>query len=339
MLQRVAFSRYLNPVNVVEARNAFTKGAEAPPFIYQPLESADQLLRELDAMEPERDHPAGALVGKSIDGVRRLIRALQFRTAEAFDEMNKAADWYPTQELLEKRYVRGVPTQRMSVPAEELIAYFECAFQSRDMHDWTIDRDSVMSARVLVDSAKKQIRVNPKSKFRPRDLRRLVVHEIDVHARRSINGSNQALLCFSTGLPGSLATEEGLAMVAEETAGTASPGVLARQAEVCRAIDEAKRFGFRTLHNRIAERSSPGLAWGICLRIKRGLRHPGEPGVYAKDSVYLAGRNQVRAWLDEGGDIRKLYVGKVGIHDPIDQWIDQGWVTPQPIPKFWTTTK
>ena len=124
-------------------------------------------------------------------------------------------------------------------------------------------------------------------------------------------------------------------MVAEETAGTASPGVLARQSEVCKAIDEAKHMGFRELHGRISERASPGLAWGICLRIKRGLSKPGEPGVYAKDSVYLAGRNKVRAWLANGGDIRKLYVGKVGIEDPIDQWIDQGWVTHQPVPQFW----
>ena len=190
MLQRVAFSRHLNPTNVSEARAAFSKGAEAPPFVYQPLDMADQLLRELDSIEPQRDHPAGALVGKSIDGIRKLIRALQLRTAEAFHEINQAADWYPSQSLLEKRYIRGMPTQRLTVPAEDLIEHFECAFRARDMNDWSIDRDSVMSARVLVDSAKKQIRINPNSKFRPRDLNRLVVHEIDVHARRSINGSN-----------------------------------------------------------------------------------------------------------------------------------------------------
>ena len=164
-----------------------------------------------------------------------------------------------------------------------------------------------------------------------------MVHEIDVHARRSINGSHQALLCFSTGLPGSLATEEGLAMVGEETSGTASPGVLARQAEVCRAIDEARHVGFRELYDRLCGRVGNGLAWGICLRVKRGLEYPELPGVYAKDSVYLAGRNKVRRWLDDGGDIQKLYVGKVGVDDPVDQWIAQGWVSIQPVPNFWLT--
>jgi len=337
LLQRVAFSRYLNPSNAAEARLAFRNGAEAPPFAYQPLLMADELLRELDSFEPPRDHPAGELVGSAMDSVRLLIHALHDRTNDAFHAMNQAAGWYPTEELLTKRYVSGSPTEPLSVPASELIEHFKLAFTAREMVDWRIDEDSVMSARVLVDSAKKLIRVNPNSRFRKRDLTRLVVHEIDVHARRSINGSHQALLCFSTGLPGSLATEEGLAMVGEETSGTASPGVLARQAEVCRAIDEARHVGFRELYDRLCGRVGNGLAWGICLRVKRGLQYPELPGVYAKDSVYLAGRNKVRRWLDDGGDIQKLYVGKVGVDDPVDQWIAQGWVSIQPVPNFWLT--
>ena len=128
-------------------------------------------------------------------------------------------------------------------------------------------------------------------------------------------------------------------MVAEETSGTASPGVLARQAEVCKAINEARSLGFRELYTRMCDRMSAGLAWGICLRVKRGLSEPDKAGVYAKDSVYLAGRNKVRQWLDDGGDIEKLYVGKVGLDHPVDQWIEQGWVRIQPVPKFWLSKR
>jgi hypothetical protein len=169
-----------------------------------------------------------------------------------------------------------------------------------------------------------------------RDLTRLVVHEIDVHARRATNGERQPLKCFVTGLPGSLSTEEGLAMVAEEESGTASPGVLARQSHVVHAINSARTMGFRDLYELMCESVSTGLAWGICTRVKRGLQTPGEPGVYAKDSVYLAGRNKVRKWLDEGGDIAHLYVGKVGLNDPVADWIEQGWITPQHVPALWT---
>jgi hypothetical protein len=179
------------------------------------------------------------------------------------------------------------------------------------------------------------LRVNPLAAFCEQDLERLVVHEIDVHAVRAANGARQPLLCFQSGLPGALGTEEGLAMVAEEVAGHSMPGGLQRQVEVVRAIERARVLGFRALFEELADPLGPSLAWGICLRIKRGLRSPEAPGVYAKDSVYLTGRMKVRAWLDAGGDIADLYVGKVSVDDPVALWRAQGWLKAGPVPPTW----
>ena len=263
LLKKVAFSRHLNPCNAKAARLAFQRGSEQPPFEYHPLDIADELRDALSKMQTDRDHPAGLLVGQCVDGVRLLVDALDHRTADAFDHMNKAADWYPDSHLLDQTYPEAKPNQPMDVPAASLIEHFNCAFQARNMTEWSIEEDEVMSARVLVDSAKRIVRVNPKSRFRMRDLTRLVVHEIDVHARRATNGERQPLKCFVTGLPGSLSTEEGLAMVAEEESGTSSPGVLARQSHVVHAINSARTMGFRDLYERLCERVSTGLAWGI----------------------------------------------------------------------------
>ncbi len=193
-----------------------------------------------------------------------------------------------------------------------------------------------MAARVLVDSAKKLLRLHPDASFHPRDLRRLVVHEIDVHVIRGENGARQALRCFETGLPGSLLTEEGLAIVAEEVAGVSTPGVLSRQREVLKAVDHARRAGIDEVYKVLSYSVGAPTAWGIALRIKRGLADPDAPGVYAKDTVYLRGRIRVRAWLDAGGDIGDLYVGKVGLDDPIAEWREQGWVSERPVPALWS---
>jgi len=300
-----------------------------------PLTEASTLLRELDAMQPPRDHPAGELVGMNIDGVHRLVEALHLRTPEAFDALNRGAGWYDGFEAAHDDYPRGAPAGPLDVSSAVMQQRLVDAFTARDMHDGRVVPDEVMSARVLVDGAKRLVRVNPKASFRTRDLTRLVVHEIDVHARRATNGSHQALLCFQTGLPGSLATEEGLAMVAEEVSGSASPGALARQTEVVRAIHFARTAGFRDLFDHLTQRVSSGLAWGICLRVKRGLADPSRAGVYAKDSVYLTGRCRVRKWLDDGGDISHMYVGKVSVDHPVALWIEQGWVTLQPVPSVW----
>ena len=337
ILQRVHFSRHLNPNNVRAARHAFRAGAHAPPFEYTPLREADDLLRELDAIRPSINHPAGALVVRTLDSTALLIRALRDRTPEAFHTLALNADWYPSPELLSLSFNEPPPDPE---PADQssatMIHRLEDALRHRGLSDWRVERDKVMSARVLVDSAKRLLKVNPQARFRTRDLRRLVAHEVDVHVMRAHNGQAQVLKCFSTGLPGSLATEEGLALVAEEEAGASSPGVLNRQVEVVRAIHDARNMGFRELYRSLAERQGPALAWGICLRIKRGLGRPELPGVYAKDSVYLRGRMLVRAWLDAGNDVRRLYVGKVSLNDPVGQWVAQGWLKPGRIPALWS---
>lgn len=338
ILQRVPFSRHLNPINALAARRAFlARRTEGPPFSYLPLVEADDLLAELDAAEPPRDHPAGVLVGSCLDGTRAMIRALRDRTASAFDQLAQLGGWYPDAALLGLRFDQDLfDAQPFDVRAQTLIAHLEDALRTRGMTDWVVERDRVMSARVLVDGAKRVLRVNPDARFRHRDLARLVVHEIDVHAWRTLNGQAQILRCFETGLPGSLATEEGLAMQAEQRTGLASPGVLDRQVEVVEAIERSRSAGFRAVYDSLLPRVGPGLAWGICLRVKRGLARPELPGVYAKDSVYLRGWKLVGDWLDDGGDVDRLYVGKVSIDDPVDQWLAQGWVQPRPVPTLWS---
>ena len=161
-------------------------------------------------------------------------------------------------------------------------------------------------------------------------------HEIDVHTQRSTNGSSQGLHCFATGLQGAMKTEEGLALLAEEHTGTISPSTLQRQQHVISAIHLARELGISELYNHLRKKCSAGLAWNIALRVKRGLKNPELPGVYAKDSVYLVGWFELRQWLMSGGSLASLYVGKVGIEHPIDSWLKEGLLTAQPVPRCWS---
>jgi hypothetical protein len=337
VLERVAFSRFLNPTNGPAAHDTFRRGGIAK-FDYLPFPQVEEVLEELEGALPEGDHPAADLVRRSVESVIVLVLALRDRTAEAFDRLNVLSDWYPAPDELtahvgdEQLFDREIPV----VTANELLLALQRALDERGLTDWSIEFDRIMAARVLVDSAKRLLRLHPDAHFHPRDLRRLVVHEIDVHAMRGVNGTRQALRCFETGLPGSLLTEEGLAIVAEEVAGVSTPGVLTRQREVLRAVDLARNTGIEDVYKALSRSVGAATAWGIAVRIKRGLADPYEPGVYAKDTVYLRGRIRVRAWLAAGGDIRDLYVGKVGIDDPVAEWRAQGWVTERPVPALWS---
>ena len=337
LLQEVSFSQYLNPTNSNRAKQLFLSGTGVPPFIYKPLTQADSLLKRLDQLICKEEHTAAELLNEKIRRVQTFIVALRDRTEKAFDALNTIEHWYPCADLMNIE----IPEEHTSyeaaqLSAETLIEYLHKALKQRKMKEWRIVKDVIMSARILVDGSKCVIRIKPSAQFRKTDLIRLVVHEIDVHAVRSQNGHKQMLKCFATGLPNSMQTEEGLAMVAERKRGVHIRGTLKQQKWVIWGILKGKKLGFRELYKALCEHCHADLAWGICQRIKRGLSHPDLPGVYAKDSVYLSGWYSVNNWLSQGGNIHDLYVGKVSIHDPVQEWIEEGWVHPQPVPSFWT---
>lgn len=335
----IRFSRHLNPTNAAEARTAFLAGAEAPPFVYAPAEWADDALDTLDHLRVPLAHPLGVEVAAAAAETRALVVALRDRTAEAFDALTATCGWLPEEEEALGDVPKGA-SAGAQVPAEAVLAAFRAALRARGMGDWEVAWDEVMSSRVLVDSARRQVRVNPAARFREPDLVGLVAHEIDVHALRAANGARQPLALFSTGLAGSLATEEGLALVAEERRGALPEGAIARQAHMVEAIRAARGMGFRELHDGLRERLGPASAWGMALRSKRGLARPDLPGAYAKDAVYLVGYRRVRAWLDAGGDAATLWVGKVGVQHPVAGWVAAGWIAPAAqVPEVFVTPR
>lgn len=336
LLETISFSKHLNPINVQQAYRKFISGSSIPPFEYIPLPDPDGILAFLTNIHPQSDHPASSLIKEKIQSIKLLTIALRDRTQKAFAQLADAQNWFPDADLLSLSFDENTHDYSpMDQPAKTLIRQFKKALSQRGLHSWKVEEDTVMSARVLVDGAKHLLRVNPHSRFRVSDIRRLIVHEIDVHAIRSFNGSQQQLKLFQTGLPNSLQTEEGLAMVAEQRSRVQSPGTLSRQTEVVFAIDLARKVGFFELYKTLKERNGPGLAWSIALRVKRGLKNPEKPGVYAKDSVYLSGWRKVTQWLERGNDISLLYVGEVGLHHPVKRWIEQGWVQRFDVPPLW----
>jgi len=333
VLERHAFSTYLNPVNVTAARLAFDRGAEAPPFEYQPFDEADDALRELEALLRPVDHPLGRLVADVAQETMSCIVALRDRTPEAFHALNTISGWYPTDAELApppgpapELPPAGAPVE--TVPADRLCLTFRLALRERGWSGWDVTLDPVMSARVLVDAPRRRVRVNPRARFRPREVVALVAHEIDVHVRRAENGREQPLTVFVTGLAASLATEEGLAIWGEASVGTLTPLARAGQRLIARAVDVARRASFRELYEWLRAESSGESAWTLSLRLKRGLGDAGQPGVYAKDSVYYVGYSRILGAVAEGRDLSALLAGKVGLEDPVDAWVAAGWMTP-----------
>jgi uncharacterized protein (TIGR02421 family) len=142
----------------------------------------------------------------------------------------------------------------------------------------------------------------------------LLQHEIGTHVLTYHNGRVQPLKQLSSGLAGYDALQEGLAVLSEYLVGGLSRPrlrLLAGRVKGARAMLDGADFveSFRLMHREhgFGKRT----AYAITMRTYRG-------GGLTKDAVYLDGLRLILQYIEEGGDLLPLLVGKVGMaHVPI----------------------
>ena len=156
--------------------------------------------------------------------------------------------------------------------------------------------------------------VGAKSVFPRSRVEALLAHEVGTHVLTHVNGKAQPFRQLYVGLPGYDKLQEGLAVLAEHLVGGLSRPRLRLLAarvvathrmiegasfiEVFRELDRAHDFAQRT-------------AFNVAVRVFRG-------GGLTKDAAYLRGLIELLAYLREGGDFERLFVGKFGLeHVPI----------------------
>ncbi|MFQ5561724.1 MAG: tyrosine/phenylalanine carboxypeptidase domain-containing protein, partial [Nitrospinota bacterium] len=237
-------------------------------------------------------------------------------------------------ELAGKFIKQGKPEKKRKGKkgAEELKACLETYLKKSGLPDWTILIDKAMAARVSVNGARKQLRIRKDAQFYIKDFRKLEAHEIDVHAVRSFNGSCQPLRVFSTGLPGYGRTEEGLSMITEKVYGLAGKDSEYHTALYLVLLKAAEEGTFYDVFSRAKELLEGDVerAFNFTLRVRRGLKRQDKPGGFWKDHIYFCGLWDLVKFLETGGNVEDLYVGKIGIQHlgAIQLLKEQGVITP-----------
>jgi uncharacterized protein (TIGR02421 family) len=142
----------------------------------------------------------------------------------------------------------------------------------------------------------------------------LLQHEVGTHLLTYYNGRSQPFRQLDSGLAGYEAFQEGLAVLAEYLVGGLSCSrmrqLAGRVVAVRQLIDGATFVDtFRKLEGDFAFQKLN--AFKTSLRIYRG-------GGLTKDALYLRGLCQILAYLARGGELERLFVGKIAAdHVPI----------------------
>ena len=306
--------KHVTPINVEEEKKVFfSRGGGNPVFKYKSVRTNISKIRQ---MLEELDIPLTNL-GKVYERVRsdffcrcEIIENIGVNDSVVREVSSRMHGW-PNDGCLDyaKRILKEIPNIEIEL---DVSAGEVCDSLRRKLHDVGLDGWVVKYSKKRLTRTKhtRKILVCEERMFSKLDVSRLPVHEVEVHAMRYENGYFQPLKIFGYGFPDFLRTEEGLATYFEELTGNSSGQIFRNYAGRVMAIDCLKRgLNFRECFFELKKYNfSDDEAWNLAVRVYRG-------GGFVKDHVYLEGYLMVKRFVLEGGDLKKLFVGKVGLDD------------------------
>lgn len=206
--------------------------------------------------------------------------------------------------------------QDRTVFAKDAKKIFIEKLKEYNIYDWKIVIKKNLTAKADINSSKKTISLKHR-KYSYSEINNLLSHEIDVHVLRAHNGYKNKNSLYSTGTANYLKTEEGLAIMMEQLSGNYNSQrfkfFAARMIAANMAITKSFYEIFDTLVKKYS--LSKHNSYIITKRVKRGLTDTSKPGGFIKDHVYFEGFYMIRKFMQSGGDIRPLFVGKISLDE------------------------
>ncbi|MDA1014907.1 MAG: flavohemoglobin expression-modulating QEGLA motif protein [Planctomycetota bacterium] len=318
----------VTPINTHDAWNEFKRAKfEKPPeFHYLPLPFDPYLLkRELYAAKIERiEDPALAnIFREKQDELDRKITMLRdrntprflFGSVQLFGNVSDSL-YNLARQILEDLPLVGLgKTGGKSVNAEGFAERAREEFAYYRAIDPTFGATAVVNSKVAgVMVSRGKLLINKHSSNPANRIDALIQHEVGTHLVTYHNGRAQPFRQLYSGLAGYEQLQEGLAVLAEYLVGGLSRfriRQLAGRVVAAKLLIDGASFvdTFRAL-DRTYE-FNPKAAYSITMRIFRG-------GGLTKDAVYLRGFREMVKYVQGGGDLEPLFVGKMAVdHIPI----------------------
>lgn len=310
----------------------YVNDTEQPPD-YDPEEAAADLAAVIGDAP---DTPLGDLYRKTAERLQAYNDIIRYRgdgdrvreaTVRAYGR--PSSDQTATaRELLDA--FDPVARSESTDTADDMQAAVSDLFDAAGMDDWSAIRDDGAMV-TYVSQAAREIRIPDRDIQYDVGAKDAYAHHEFQHALRGANGAQQPYSIFRYGAGRYNATDEGLSALLEFVAST-----LEHQ------IDRLRTFALRTLASdavlnddasyeatvdRLEQYADSGAATATANRAHRG-------GGFAKDHIYLAGLQDVAAYLRDADDradaVETLYVGKFGVDDvgTVERLLDDGTVRP-----------
>ena len=328
LLQQLTLGSSVKPTNLLEERERFLQ-ARYPVRRKSPVFNYKNDSTVWDDVEPTlplatMDAPEGVVAiyrekERELGLTKKMFAAIG---SDDFTHFSVEIFGAPTAE--DARAARSVlknlshvPPPDRDCPAKEFARLLQQRIREFGIN-MDVKLDPRLTTKVWVDSVSRGIHLNQHAFFASREIKRLLVHEVDVHAVRIHNGSCFPWGIFTMGTAGYREAEEGLAVYNEGHRGYLYPFQEKIYAGRCLAVYLSLLTGFEDVFESLLAYFDESTAYSIVERIKRGMVDTSRPGALTKDFHYFTGPNRVRSYLADGGDLRLLMGAKIAFcHTPI----------------------
>ena len=330
--------RLLTPTNLADERKKFFASDDhEPQFTYAKTDFPttafkDDLEKFLQGPQ-DPDERISTLIQERVRELLLWIELHERKGEEGFTDVAIRLHGKPSLRMLReaRAALEGTPEEcptDRTLTAQDIKPRLQQALREEGLEWEVVLREDLLARAHLVKG--KELRLRADAHFNDNDVKKLIVHEVQTHARRFKNGQSQPYDIFETGTAHYLETEEGLATYNEEQAGVLTSRVKRNLAARVLAVEKALVAPFSEVYAELEPLVGEDKAFEIAVSVKRGLEDTSKPGAFTKPHLYFAGHQKVKRLTEE--DRKDLMVGKISfLHLPvIKELIKEGKVKVPP---------
>lgn len=317
--------KFVKPQNLTEEwQRAREDRKYNPVFQYAEMDvDLDDIEARLMGLSID-DSPVGILFKKKRRELLQRITLLRCRgDARSFTEASAALYGLPTSVLItsataqlrNRRACDVRPRDEDMLTAEQVQPLFEDVLVKYGLHEWQVVISDNVIARCTVGGHKIYLRRD--ALFSKANLGGLIAHEIETHVLTAENGAHQPFGLFRRGFANYLDTQEGLAIYNQNRVLPEYHDKRFGHVRNILAVAFAMEHSFADTRQYLEEELGydPEKALNKAIDIKRGFAQTQEPGGFTKGVVYFRGLRAIEQYLLQGGDLKRLYIGKIALED------------------------
>jgi alpha-L-glutamate ligase-like protein/uncharacterized protein (TIGR02421 family) len=342
--QQIKLLYHIRPVNLASERERFLKGeVDNPQFIYPELKFDPYQLREQLMDLSLDDSPLGRLFDRKRQEILGKIDLLIHRGTSSFTNCSIALFGQPTADLVQAAE-EGLASKdpdlkspRPSIHAPEALKRFDKFFRRNELSQWKVKLRKNMVAD-CVAGKRNTFFVREDVAFTATRYKMVVAHEIETHIYTAENGKRQPYKIFQRGTGNYLTTQEGLAIYNQEQAVDVMTAKHYWNMALVLVIAKAQESSFRDVFDYAKSLGyEDDRAFQFALKSKRGLEDTSKPGGFTKDLIYFRGKRIIEDYVASGGDLKRLYIGKIDLPSLAEIEEMDFLVSPKHLPETYST--